>query len=57
MQIYGRRMSWRIYKEEYVMIGEFLANLKELEGRDNEIIKVVELKKVKQESRTMEEFI
>ena len=39
------------------MIGEFLANLKELEGRDNEIIKVVELKKVKQESRTMEEFI
>ena len=39
-----------------MMIEEFLANLKEFGERDNEM-KVVKLKKVKQESRTMEEFI
>jgi len=39
------------------MIEEFLANLKEFGGKDNEIMKVAELKKVKQESRTIEEFI
>ena len=38
------------------MIEEFLANLKEFGGKDNEIMKVAELKKVKQESRTIEEF-
>ena len=39
-----------------MMIEEFLANLKEFGERDNEM-KIVKLKKVKQESRTMEKFI
>ena len=36
---------------EYITVGEFLMDLKKEFGRrDNKIIKVVELKKVKQES-------
>ena len=36
---------------EYITVGEFLMDLKkEFERGDNKIIKVVELKKVKQES-------
>ena len=43
---------------EYVIVGKFLVDLKREFGRgDNEIIKVPELKKVKQGSRTMEEFV
>ena len=40
------------------MVGEFLTDLKkEFEGGDDEIIKVMELKKVEQGSKTMENFV
>ena len=43
---------------EYVIIGEFLINLKKkFGGGDNKMIKVVELKKMEQGGRTMEEFV
>ena len=43
---------------EYITVGEFLADLKrEFRRRDNEIMKVAELKKVDQETRTIEEFV
>ena len=43
---------------EYEIVGEFLMNLKKEFGGDNdETMKVAELKKIKQENRTMEEFI
>ena len=43
---------------EYVIVGIFLVDLKREFGRgDNEIIKVAELKKVKQGSRAMKEFV
>jgi len=43
---------------EYTMIEEFLVDLKKEFGEgDNKTIKVVELKKVEQESRTMKEFV
>jgi len=43
---------------EYIMVGEFLTDLKkEFEGGDDEIIKVMELKKVEQGSKTMENFV
>ena len=42
----------------YAMIGKFLMDLKKKFGReDNEMIKVVELKKMKQENRMMEKFV
>ena len=42
----------------YVIVGEFLADLKkEFSGRDNETMKIAELKKIKQGNKTMEEFI
>jgi len=42
----------------YEVVGEFLADLKkEFKGGDNKTIKVVELKKVEQRSKTMEEFV
>jgi len=41
-----------------VTVGEFLLDLKEEFSReDNKIIKVAELKKVKQENRTMKKFV
>ena len=43
---------------EYVIIGEFLINLKKkFGGGDNKMIKVVELKKMEQGGRIMEEFV
>lgn len=43
---------------EYEIVGEFLMNLKKEFGGDNdETMKVAELKKIKQENRTMEEFV
>jgi len=43
---------------EYITVGEFLVDLKKVFGKgDNKTMKVVELKKVEQGSRTMEEFI
>jgi len=43
---------------EYTIVGEFLVNLKKkISRRDNEIIKVVELKKVKQRSKTIKKFV
>ena len=40
---------------EFLIVGEFLANLKQKFGnRDNELVKIVKLKKVKQ--RLIEEF-
>ena len=43
---------------EYVTVGEFLADLKEEFGKeDEETMKVAELKKVEQGSRTMEDFV
>ena len=42
----------------YTTIREFLSDLKENFGnKDNKIIKVIELKKVEQGSRTIEEFV
>jgi len=42
----------------YTTIKEFLIDLKQTFKReDNEIMKVVELKKVKQESKMMKEFV
>ena len=43
---------------EYTTVGEFLVDLKEEFGKeDEETMKVAELKKVKQGSRTMEDFV
>ena len=43
---------------EYEMVGEFLANIrKEFEGGNKELVKVVELKKLEQEKRTIKEFV
>jgi len=43
---------------EYEIVGEFLANIKkEFEGKDEKIVKVAELKKLKQRRKTMEEFV
>ena len=42
----------------YAIVGEFLSNLKEkFDKGDNKTIKVVELKKLEHESKTIEEFI
>jgi len=43
---------------EYENIGEFLADIrKEFGGRDEESVKVVELRRLEQERKTMEEFV
>ena len=43
---------------EYGMIGEFLTDLKKESGKgDNKIIKMVELERVEQRSKTIEEFV
>ena len=45
-------------KLSYAIVRVFLADLKqEFSEEDNEMIKVVELKKVEQKSRTMKEFV
>jgi len=42
----------------YATVGEFLSDLKqEFSGGDDEMMKVAELKKIEQGSRTMEEFV
>jgi len=42
----------------YIIAGDFLLDLEEEFSRgDNEMIKVVELKKMKQEEKTIEEFV
>jgi len=42
----------------YITIGEFLSDLKEeFSSEDNKMIKITELKKVEQRSKTMEEFV
>jgi len=43
---------------EFELAGEFLAEIRrEFEGGDEELVKVVELKKIEQGERTMEEFV
>ena len=43
---------------EYVMIGEFLIDLKkEFSSENNELVKIAELKKMNQGSETMEKFV
>ena len=43
---------------EYESVGEFLATIKkEFRGGEEELVKVVELKKLEQEGKTMEEFV
>ena len=43
---------------EYIVVGEFLADLKkEFSGRDDETIKVVKSKRIEQGSRMMEVFV
>ena len=42
---------------EYESVGEFLAEIKEFRGGDEELLKVVKLKRIEQEGRTMEEFV
>ena len=42
----------------YITIGEFLSDLKEeFSSGDNKMIKITELKKVEQRSKTIEEFV
>ena len=66
---YVQRESANIQKENimedlksknlsYITVGEFLSDLKEeFRGGDKKMLKVTELKKVKQESRITEEFV
>ena len=43
---------------EFEMVGEFLAEIKkEFGGGEKELVKVVELRKLEQEGRMMEEFV
>jgi len=43
---------------EYKMAEIFLVDLKkELSGRDKKAVKIVELKRLEQENKTMEEFV
>ena len=42
---------------EYIIVGEFLVDLKREFGREDNEIKMVELKKVKKRSRTIEKFV
>ena len=43
---------------EFELVGEFLVEIRrEFGGEDEESVKVVELKKIKQGGRTMEEFV
>ena len=43
---------------KYELVGEFLADIKkEFEEGNKKLIKVVELKRLKQESKTAEEFV
>lgn len=44
---------------EYTIVGEFLMNLKRKKfgEENNEMIKVVELKRIEQGSRTMKKFV
>ena len=43
---------------EFEMVGEFLAEIKkEFGGGEEELVKVVELRKLEQEGRMMEEFV
>ena len=43
---------------EFETVGEFLAEIKkEFGGREKELVKTVELKKLEQGGRTMEEFV
>jgi len=43
---------------EYETVGKFLADIrKEFEGRDEEIVKVAELKRIEQGGKTLEKFI
>jgi len=43
---------------EFIIVRDFLTNLKqEFENGDNELVKVVESKKVEQESKIMKELI
>ena len=43
---------------EYEMVGKFLANIrKEFGDEDEELVKVAELKRLEQGSRTMEKFM
>jgi len=45
-------------KVEYELAGEFLTQIKkEFGGGDEELMKVIELKRIKQGSRTMKEFV
>jgi len=42
----------------YAIVGKFLADLKqEFRKKDNETMKIVILRKVKQEGKTIEEFV
>jgi len=42
---------------KFSIVGNFLTELKKLSSRDNKLAKVVELKKIKQGSRTIEELM
>jgi len=43
---------------EYELAGEFLSEIKkEFRGKDEELVKIVELKRIEQGERIMEEFV
>ena len=43
---------------EYELAGKFLSEIKkEFRGKDEELVKIVELKRIKQGERIMEEFV
>jgi len=42
---------------EYEIAGEFLADIKKFSGEDKETVKIVELKRLEQGERIIEEFV
>ena len=60
MDIWKENILEDLEKEllKYETAGEFLADIrKEFEGGDKETVKVVELKRIEQEGKTIEEFV
>ena len=59
--IFGRKILWWFLESrslEFLIVREFLAILKQkFKSGDNELVEVIELKKVEQGSKTIEEFV
>jgi len=58
--MYGKRIYWKTWRWllEYKTVREFLADIKKNFGRgDKETVKVAELRRLEQESKTMKKFV